>query len=112
MQALNESASSFPSFSSESSFMSAAQEALTAAINTPVPALAAQKPNGSAQWDVPPPSASHPASGNIWGTDTNVSFLSFPPFVKSSPSGFHCFSLHPAYMSGLIAFVYMHMSPA
>ncbi len=81
-QALNGSTSSFPSFSSESSFMSAAQEALTAAINAPVPAPAARKPNGSAQWDAPPPSVSHAGASNIWGTDTNVSSLTLCHPVK------------------------------
>ena len=75
-QAPNGSASSFPSFSSESSFMSAAQEALTAATSGPVPGPAARKPNGSAQWDLPPPAASSGGgSGNIWGTDNNVSCI-------------------------------------
>lgn len=69
---LNGSTSSFPSFSSDSS-MSAAQEALTAAINAPVPMPAAQKPNGSMQWDAPPPAANVGTSSNIWGTANNVS---------------------------------------
>ena len=66
---MNGSTSPFPSFSSESSSMSAAQEALTAAINTPVPLPAAQKPNGSVHWDAPPPSS----ASNIWGSGNNVS---------------------------------------
>ena len=70
---MNSSTSPFPSFSSESSSVSAAQEALTAAINTPVPLPAAQKPNGSVHWDAPPPSSAASSAGNIWGSGNNVS---------------------------------------
>ena len=70
---MNGSTSPFPSFSSESSSVSAAQEALTAAINTPVPLPAAQKPNGSMHWDAPPPSGAASSAGNIWGSGNNVS---------------------------------------
>lgn len=67
------STSSFPSFSSESSSISAAQEALTAAINAPVPTRAAQKPNGAMQWDAPPPPVNASSAANIWGADSHVS---------------------------------------
>ena len=70
---MNGSTSPFPSFSSESSSVSAAQEALTAAINTPVPVPAAQKPNGSVHWDAPPPSSAASSASNIWGSGNNVS---------------------------------------
>ena len=60
--------------------MSAAQEALKTAINAPVPGPAARKPNGSVHWELPPPAASSGGgSGNIWGTDANVSSIPITP---------------------------------